>query len=124
MPALALCLQCGEGPPPSASESLSFDSITHAVFAKRCTFKACHGEQSNQPLHLEPATAYDNLVGVMSTESPGTLRINPGDPDTSYLYLKISQASPPVGDRMPPGQPLEPELIDGIRGWIVNGANK
>ncbi len=50
------------------------------------------------------------------------LRVNPGNPDQSYIVQKI-QGTAAVGGRMPLGQAALPQdRIDLIRSWIAAGA--
>ena len=62
----------------------------------------------------------------LTYELPGTFpnyRIVPGSPDSSYLFQKISYASPKSGVRMPQGGPyLTAAQINVIRRWIEKGA--
>ena len=61
----------------------------------------------------------------LSEQYPVALRVNPGDPTTSFFYLKISENPPPVGYRMPApatGSVLESAEIDRVRRWILQGA--
>lgn len=98
-----------------------FQSIQDHVFTPICT--QCHaGAAAPEGMSLEQGRAYASLVGVASHEVPGLLRVNPGDPDNSYLMHKIlgTQES---GDRMPRGlPPLPAATIEVIRQWIADGA--
>ena len=62
-------------------------------------------------------------MNVASAEVPSLLRVNPGNPDASYLVQKI-QGNAAVGSRMPANGPpfLSQAQIDLIRGWIAAGA--
>ena len=63
----------------------------------------------------------DNLIGVPSSD-PAFLRVQPGAPESSYLYLKIT-GDPRAGARMPLGRaPLAQDVIDAIKAWIEQGA--
>ena len=64
-------------------------------------------------------------MGVPSAEVPADERVKPGDPDGSYLILKVEGTSGIVGARMPFGGPYLPQsTIDVIRQWITNGAQQ
>lgn len=53
---------------------------------------------------------------------PEFVRIEPGDPDNSYLVRKV-EGSNIVANRMPLGAaPLDQEQIDLIRQWVTDGA--
>ena len=70
--------------------------------------------------------AYDILVGVPSQAVPSMDRIAPGDPDASYLLLKVRDEHRAVGgggNRMPPtGPALTEDLIASIQQWVADGA--
>jgi hypothetical protein len=97
-------------------------SIEDNVFTPICS--KCHiGAGAPEGLHLDAADAYNDLVGVPSVEEPKFLRVNPGNPDLSYMVLKIEGASGIEGGQMPLGEtPLPQATIDAIRQWIANGA--
>jgi hypothetical protein len=99
----------------------TFDSIQAQVFTPICT--ACHtGASAPQGLRLDAANSYGLLVGVASAEQPAILRVEPGDPDNSYLIQKL-EGTAAVGNRMPlNGTPLPQADIDIIRQWITDGA--
>ena len=104
--------------PPSASQ---FQEIQDTVFTPICT--QCHvGANAPQGLRLDAANSYAMLVNVNSNEVPSLLRVDPGNPDQSYIVQKI-QGNAAVGARMPRGQaPLPQDRIDLIRSWIAAGA--
>ncbi len=85
----------------------------------------CHTPGSGGLLMGDVDTAYTNLVGVMSTESPLT-RIEPGSVDASYLWHKINGTQNDVGgsgSNMPLGAPPLPQAtLDLIQEWIDGGA--
>jgi len=97
-------------------------SIEENVFTPICS--KCHiGASAPEGLELDAAHAYDDLVGVPSVEEPNLERVNPGNPDLSYMVLKIEGAAGIEGAQMPFGEtPLPQSTIDAIRQWITNGA--
>src|SRR5262249_51904784 len=84
----------------------------------------CHlnpGAQQGQD--LSDGMAWSNIVGVPSMEDPNLPRVAPGNPDGSYLILKLQGSAGIVGERMPFGGPyLSQAEIDVIRKWILDGA--
>jgi hypothetical protein len=108
----------------SASGPLTADlaSIEAHVFTPICS--KCHiGASAPEGLQLDAAHAYDFLVGIPSAEEPSLERVNPGNPDLSYMVLKIENAPGIEGAQMPYGEtPLPQATIDTIRQWITNGA--
>jgi CopC domain-containing protein len=99
-------------------------SIQDNVFTPICT--RCHiGASAPEGLQLDAAHSYSLLVGVPSVEQPNVLRVSPGNPDASYIVLKLEGASGISGGRMPLGGPYLPQsTIDVIRQWITDGAPK
>ncbi len=122
---LAGCAGNGEGldangrpvlPGPPANSD--FQEIQDTIFTPICT--TCHiGAGAPQGLRLDAGNSYALLVNVASAEVPGTLRVNPGNPDASYLVQKI-EGTASVGVRMPANGPpyLPQDRIDLVRRWI------
>jgi hypothetical protein len=105
--------------PPVASD---FQQIQDTIFTPICT--ACHiGANAPQGMRLDAANSYAMIVNVQSNEVPGLKRINPGNPDSSYLVQKI-QGTAAVGVRMPANGPpyLTQTQIDLVRRWVAAGA--
>jgi len=106
--------------PPGASD---FQQIQDTIFTPICT--NCHiGATAPQGLRLDAANSYTLLVNAASSEVPGTLRVNPGNPDASYIVQKL-EGNQAVGARMPFGGPyLSQTQIDLVRGTLrVNPGN-
>lgn len=106
------------GPPPNTQ----FAEIQSTIFTPVCT--TCHsGASAPVGLRLDEGNSYALLVNVASVEVPSLLRVNPGNPDTSYLVQKI-QGNAAVGSRMPANGPpfLSQTQIDLVRSWVAAGA--
>jgi len=96
-------------------------SIQANVFTPLCV--QCHaGASAPMGLRLDEQSSYGALVGVPSSEVPGLLRVEPGDPGNSYLVQKL-EGRAAVGARMPLDLPaLSDATIAVIRQWITVGA--
>jgi Bacterial Ig-like domain len=112
----------GGGSGGTGSVTADFASIQTNVFTPICS--PCHsGASAPQGLMLDAAHSYNLLVGVKSSEVPTLDRVQPGQPDQSYIVLKIEGAAGIVGSQMPLHEtPLPQTTIDAIRQWITNGA--
>ena len=106
------------GPPAQWAE-------VRALLSGKCS--GCHpGVVSS--LDLRPDVAYASIVGVRSVEDPALPYVIAGDPQRSFLYLKIAgwpgnHGSPVVGSRMPLGQGrLAQQQVNLIARWISQGA--
>jgi cysteine-rich repeat protein len=98
-------------------------SIQENVFTPICT--ECHVPGGPGPFSLESeSVSFANLVDVPSFEVFGLDRVEPGDPENSYIVHKIEDRMGIIGQRMPPPpRPiLTQEQIDAIREWIQDGA--
>src|SRR5689334_23299664 len=69
---------------------VKFAANIQPIFDRSCALPACHTPPVvNQGLDLSPGRAYNQTVGVASTEVARFKRVKPGDPDNSYLFKKI-----------------------------------
>ncbi|MDH3749834.1 MAG: Ig-like domain-containing protein [Gammaproteobacteria bacterium] len=107
-------------PPPPAGFGPNFSEIQASVFTPSCT--GCHsGAAPSAGLNLDAANSYTMLVGIASTQDAGTQRVDPGNPNASYLIQKL-EGPGAAGGQMPPTGPLPQADIDVIRQWIMDGA--
>lgn len=110
-------------PPTPAASLATLQAIQTKIFDQYCT--QCHAG-ANAPLGLKLDSldnSFNLLVNQSSVELPQFLRVNPGDPDNSYLVKKLEGASDIVGAQMPLGaNPLTAEEIALVRQWISEGA--
>ena len=104
--------------PPSEGPA-TFGQVQERVFDVSCASSGCHGGTAWPD--LSAGKAYDNIVGVESSQ--GIPLVDPGRPDSSYLYLKLLPDAKISGDRMPLGGPyLEPATLETVYAWIEKGA--
>jgi mono/diheme cytochrome c family protein len=131
--ALGLLLLAGCGTVKSPTEpagpveggtALTFSQIQTQIFTPVCAKAGCHASGSAPSgLVLQAGQSYGNLVGRPSTENGTLSRVAPGDPDRSYLILKLRGDPSISGERMPLGGPyLTSDQIAGIAAWIRAGA--
>jgi hypothetical protein len=76
-------------------------------------------------LNLTATHAYAATVQTPSRELRKLPRVTPGDPERSYLYLKLTDAHTAAGGSgtlMPPDGSLSADEIARIRDWIAQGA--
>jgi len=100
----------------------SFSATIQEIFVRRsCASTSCHGAALAARLDLRSEASYAALVGVTATTEP-IVRVIPGDPDNSYLVMKL-EGRQSVGVRMPLGlAPLDEIDLTNIRNWIAQGA--
>lgn len=114
------------GPAPASMVELTLASIQSRIFADQCALSGCHqGSVAPLGLDLTPGRAAATLIGVPSAQVAGLARVQPGNPDDSYLLIKLrGDSRMAVGTaRMPSGRPpLPAEQLETIRRWIEAGA--
>lgn len=110
------------------NQEATLAAIQTSIFNTNCALSGCHvGGSAGLPgvMDLRSGQAFTNLVGVSSREQPTLNRVEPADPDNSYLVRKVEGALTITGSRMPLGRPsLSQAQIDLIREWIANGAKE
>ena len=113
---------------PTGNAAATLATIQATIFNTTCTDQFCHiGPAPAGNLILVAGMSHDQLVG-MSPSNPaaqqaGLLRVKAGDPDHSFLIIKLTGPSLAEGSPMPLGkQPLTPAQLQLIRDWIAAGA--
>jgi len=103
----------------------TLESIQDNIFTPSCS--GCHtgpnGGALPAGLDLTSISAsFIGLVNVESLQNSALDRVEPGNPDDSYLIRKL-EGTASVGAQMPLfGTPLDQDAIDAVRQWISNGA--
>ncbi|MFZ0389167.1 MAG: DUF5777 family beta-barrel protein [Calditrichia bacterium] len=90
------------------------------IFSRNCTSAGCHsGTYPQQGMDLTPDMFFETTVNQPSVQKPGLKRVQPGNPDSSYLVMKIMGAEGITGLRMPFGrEPLSQKEVSTIVEWI------
>lgn len=110
---------------PGGGTALPFSRIQAEIFTPTCAKAGCHAAGSGEGgLMLEAGRSHGEIVGRPSTQRPSLDRIEPGDPERSYLIKKLRGDADITGARMPLDRPggLPQEQIDGILAWVRAGA--
>jgi len=113
-----------EGPPPPPPPMPpTLTQLQDQIFTPRCAFVGCHGPFPNLGLVLLRGQSYSSLVNVTSAELAPMKRVLPGQPNNSYIVLKLQGDPRITGERMPYGGPyLSASDIQMVRDWIAAGA--
>ena len=87
---------------------------------------SCHESgEAKAKLVLDPGTGYQSLVGPRSTQEPELALVEPGDPERSYLWLKLQHVTQ-EGKGMPRtltgSKKLRDSELELYRRWIEGGA--
>jgi mono/diheme cytochrome c family protein len=126
---IVLLTGCAEESLTEAGDAIqpTLSSIQANIFTPKCAVSGCH-VGTGAPLGLDfstRGTSFTNLVGVASQQVPALGRVTSGNPDSSYIVIKL-EGSPRMAsgtERMPRGgTALSTEEIAAVRQWIQNGA--
>jgi hypothetical protein len=117
-----------EGADPCAGVTSTLDQLERHVFTG-CTRDTCHNAPGGgHTLTLLPGQAFENLVGVTPSNgiaaAAGKLRVDPSNPDNSFLLHKLrGTLGPGEGARMPRDLPKLPaKKLELVAAWIEAGA--
>lgn len=132
-----LTVHCDADLPADASSPEPTFANVRSFFLRRCAAgAACHGPGGQGGLALTGASLHADLVGHPSRMFPVLPRVAPGNPDRSFLWLKVTGCFAQLpgcrapggtcGDPMPTLSPISegfslPEAAV-VRAWIVAGA--
>ena len=121
--ALPLLLACF-APAGSGEAPLSYAADVENLVVKRCV--SCHtAEDPKAHLVLERGVGYAQLVDRPSVQVPEMKLVVPGDPGSSYMWLKLTDRAE-VGSGMPRSlfgvRKLPDRELELIRRWIEDGA--
>ncbi|MDQ2900505.1 MAG: PSD1 and planctomycete cytochrome C domain-containing protein, partial [Acidobacteriota bacterium] len=99
---------------PDAASTEFFEKKIRPVLAGRCY--PCHSASSPK---VQGGLWLDSRDGLRKGGNSGT-PIVPGDPDASLLIKALRHTDETV--KMPPGKPLNPEIVANFERWVRMGA--
>lgn len=90
------------------------------LFGRSCARAGCHAQPvPQQGVDLSREMFYASTVDEPSSEMPELKRVHPGQPEISYLVMKVKGAPGIMGVQMPlAGDKLTEEEIATIEAWI------
>jgi hypothetical protein len=108
----------------AASETVSFSQEVLPVLMDRCAI--CHqAEDRHGYLVVDLNNTLAGIVNVPSFSVPALMRVEPGNPEQSYLWLKLTGKHYEVGGsgwKMPYMSRLTKQQLQAIYDWIDQGA--
>ena len=123
---LVFAMACGtQVPEVPIEESVSYSMHLEPLIIAHCL--SCHeSEEAKAKLVLDPGLGYERLVGPRSIQVPEMALVAPGDPGSSYLWLKLQHVTE-EGKGMPRtptgSKRLRESELELYRRWIEGGAN-
>jgi len=122
---LAIIAGCGtKVPEVPKEEPVSYSVHLEPLVIAHCL--SCHESgEAKAKLVLDPRIGYQRLVGPRSTQKPEMALVEPGDPERSYLWLKLQHVTE-EGKGMPRtltgSKKLRDSELELYRRWIEGGA--
>ncbi len=104
----------------SAPDSAAQEAKVKEIFDEWCT--SCHsggGNPASDPAEVDLDVPLGSLVGVPSAAN-GKPLVVPGNPDASYLMLKIKGGEGMEGELMPMGDELPADQLQAVADWIAS----
>ncbi len=109
--------------------NVTFSSLQREVLTPRCATAGCHdnGAQPAGQLSLVAGRSHTELVGRparnVGAVDEGLLLVKPGEPDQSFLVLKVREHVPVrYGIPMPQTNRLSSDEVAHIEAWVAAGA--
>jgi hypothetical protein len=109
-----------EGPPPTVfDEPITWSKHVLPLFRSTC--HGCHFDNARRGNYALDTPALANVPGDSNGRFP---LIVPREPEASFLYRKLVDRPPPLGDQMPLQRPpLDAHGKELVRRWILEGAS-
>ncbi len=125
MSALAMGCNPEVGPEPS-DEPVTFQRVQDEVLSGSCGGSGCHGAVTAAGgLDLDSEGAYEQLFNAPCDNElatiEGLVRVAAGKPESSFLYVKLTDPRG-MGEVMPPFGALSEDEVELVRRWIEGGA--
>lgn len=105
-----------------STAAVTLSQLSAQIFTPKCAIRDCHGGPFvSENMSLEADRIAAATIGVASNQMPALKRIDPGNPDGSYLLRKVRGTG--AGKQMPLERaPLSAEEIALIVAWVEAGA--
>ena len=120
---------CGEVTEAALPDRPTATDVQERVCTPACATSVCHGAPTFAgDLDLSSvASSHSALVDTDPTNAVarnlGLIRVVPGDPDSSFLFRKLTEPGPGEGTPMPSSETrLTPPYVDLVARWISQGA--
>lgn len=82
----------------------------------------CHGQAAGGMALTPGGGEFDAMINVSSQEEPWLKRVLPGDPEHSYVFLKLACEGGIDGGCMPASSGFNPAIAHTFHDWIEAGA--
>ena len=102
-----------DGPAPT------WENVRDTVLVPSCGFSSCHAPPGSAGFGVDDATAAEDFIDAPAFQDPTIPLVDPGNPDGSYLLMKLEGTGDIDGDPMPPPEGgMDAARIQLVRDWI------
>ncbi len=109
-----------------AAADISLAALAQSKLQRSCTGQLgetyCHQLDAGGMTLSTSGDDFPQIIDVPSSEVPSMVRVRPGRPSDSYLYLKLAGDGGIEGGRMPLGGPYDAGIEELFQAWIEAGA--
>lgn len=111
-----------DGGDTTAVVTVTLAQLSAEIFTPSCAVSGCHGASNPaEGMSLTSSAIAASIINVTSNQRPNLKRIDPGNPDGSYLLQKVRGTG--ANNQMPlGGAPLSGAKIQLIVDWVTAGA--
>jgi hypothetical protein len=118
---------CAPEPTPSSARAPDFESLLEEVLIPSCATAGCHSATTGAAeLFLEGERAYTSITAPTCSNAEAAAkemqRVVPGEPESSFLFIKMTQPGG-MGELMPPAGALSEKDLGRVEDWILGGAS-
>jgi hypothetical protein len=98
----------------------TWDNVRDEVLVKSCGFDACHAPPGSAQFGVDNDSLADDFIEVPAFQDESYFLVDPGNPDDSYLLMKLEATAGISGDAMPPPDGgMEAARVQLVRDWIA-----
>lgn len=97
----------------------TWEDVRDEVLVPSCGFSSCHAPPGSAQFGIDEDSVADDFIEVPSFQDEAWFLVDPGNPDSSYLLMKLEAAGGISGDPMPPPDGgMDAARVQLVRDWI------
>ena len=98
----------------------TWENVRDEVLVQSCGFSSCHAPPGSAQFGVDEESVADDYIEVPSYQDESYFLVDPGNPDSSYLLMKLEGAAGISSDPMPPPDGgLDAARVQLVRDWIA-----
>jgi hypothetical protein len=98
----------------------TWENVRDDVLVPSCGFSSCHAPPGSAQFGVDADSLADDYVEVPAFQDESYFLVDPGNPDDSYLLMKLEGAAGISNDAMPPPDGgMDAARVQLVRDWIA-----